>query len=373
MDGTLDLPPRDDDSSEVLGYHTVLPDLVHQLIRLGWELDALFVKDDTWGHALRILYQINALGGYRLVTVAGGAGAGKTTLVNNVYPTTEGWLEPNPGRGEKNPIAVVETADCREPRGVVIRRGVRPRMVSEEYYGRERLDEWGRILRGEDNRVLMIRLEVPLLFWGVDGTGFLLLPGFERLADDHWQVLMRVVLDTSPAVVLVTDAGRMADAAQREIVDVRRAGLAGSRPVEVVVALNRSEGKSRDALDQHVEWAEEVYGVAHQNVVPIGSESDDPAGWLSHFARAVKGILPSATYSRQQEVDQLRNVITSDVAHVIDLGYSTRDRITVDRTGIQVFNNFVEVFDQQVDQILTTLDHVLESASESTTPAPRRS
>src|SRR5262249_59687220 len=71
-------------------------------------------------------------------------------------------------------------------------------------------------------------------------------------------------------------------------------------------------------------------------------------------------ILPPAKPSRQREVDLLRNVITSHVAHVIDLGYSARDRITVDSTGIQVFNNFVEVFDQQVDQILTTLDHVLE-------------
>ena len=337
-----------------------LPHMVGQLTRLGCQLDIHAVDDDRWSGPLRTLFQVDALGGDRLVAVAGGQGAGKTTLLRNLYPEAAEWLVPTIGRGERMPVAVVEGVDVPKPRGKVVRRKPRSTELETETYETDRLDSWQQVLAGDDTRLLLVRLEVPLGFWGLDQAGFVLLPGFERLRDQYWQTLMRIVLATSAAAVVVTDEARLADAMQQQIVqDVRTAGLADAAPVQVMVALNRCQGKPAEAVATLTERSAEVYDVQPDLVVPIGWEPDSPAGWPDRFQRAARQLLPAAGHARRHQVQLLRDLVRVDVREVITLARGARDRQLLEAHDAGLFAELMQEFDDRRNALLDALDREL--------------
>src|SRR5262249_42824274 len=57
---------------------------------------------------LRSTYLAELLSEHYLVAVAGAQGAGKTTLVREIYGLDRTWLRDNPGRGERVPVMIVE-------------------------------------------------------------------------------------------------------------------------------------------------------------------------------------------------------------------------------------------------------------------------
>ena len=343
-----------------------LPDLVTKLIRLGWQLDLNGVTEDRWIHVLRTLYQVDALSGYRLVAVAGGQGAGKTTLVSNLYPNAWRWLDPNPGRGEKVPVCVVEKHGRTEPCGVIVKRVAFDAEADDDTYAthsteydRKSIREWERILRGEDTDVLMARLEVPPTFWEVEDAGFLLLPGFERLSTGYWQDLMRIALVTSPSAVVVTDAERLADGMQQLIVqDLRRAGTTDAgRPINVGIVLSRCDGKSGDVVRDLVARAAEVYGVGAGQVVAAGPEPEDPAGWVEGFRAMVDAMLPNAGQARRNEAQLLRKVVAREVLDVIGLARARFDKAEMRGTDeARRLDDFLQPFDESRNQLLAFLD-----------------
>src|SRR5215471_162421 len=203
--------------------------LSDSLLRLGSQLDINDAPVGRWASIIRALRLIDGLSSRNLIAVAGEQGAGKTHLLSNLYPEAADWLQGNIGRGEKTAIAVQEHADCTEPRGTVIRRRRWDRnrrktdsqpdggLTYEVVYAFDEREQWRAAVMGDDPDVLLVRLQVPLGFLGADGWGFALLPGFERVRDKEWQNLMKVVLATSPAALVVVDGGGLADETQAEI------------------------------------------------------------------------------------------------------------------------------------------------------------
>lgn len=332
----------------------VMPTLVSRLHRLGAQLDIHEVSDRSWRRTLRTLFLIDALAGYRLIAVAGGQGAGKTTLVGNLYPDLGAWLEPNLGRGERNPVAVVEFEGLAAPRGIVVRHAPGSPMPVPTVYGANQSDEWTSVLRGDDPDVLMIRLEVPATFLGSDRTGFVLLPGVEREFDSHWQSLMRIVLMTSPATVVVTDAMRLADATRREIVEkVRTADRQGVDEIDVVVALNRCDNETD--LAGLIDRTALTYRVPRAAVVPMGADGSSPPGWVRRFATAVAGIIPAAAHARRHEVTLLYEVVRTELTEVLRVAKTARDRSKLDSESATRLAQTMAPFDEQRDSLVAAL------------------
>jgi hypothetical protein len=335
-----------------------LDELVDGLIRLRGRLDEFGVPNEKFTHVVRTLHHARMLDGLRLVAVAGGQGAGKTTLVRTLYPEAEGWLAPNLGRGEKIPVCVVEVPEQATPRAVaVFRRGAD---IVERVFRPEEIEDWQRVLRGGEPDVLMARLEVSPSVWRSSFAGFVLLPGFERM-DGYWQTLMRVVLSTSKAAVVVADEGRLADGMQERIVEDLR-GTGADDAADVVVALSRCDGEDAETLRELTLQAGKVFGVPAEKVVPFGPDRDDPKGWMDRFVKTVGDILPAADERQRREAGHLRRVITVDVAALLAEARAAFDeRVLADDGDVQQLNSFLRPFDEERDQLLDRLDALLEA------------
>jgi len=341
-----------------------LPALADAVTRLGCQLDIYQVDDKSWSHVLRTFSTVKMLGAYRIVAVAGGQGAGKTTLLRSLYPAASPWLAPNEGRGEKIPVAVVELNDIRKPRGIIVRRIPGSIETQSEVYPVGRLDNWQNVLRGEDHRVLMVRIEVPRSqgFWQVAQTGFVLLPGFDRIgAHVDWQMLMRIVLVTSQAAIVVTDEKRMAGAAQLQVMeqllqDVRTAGSTDVAPVEVVIALNRCDNRSAEDIQVAVGRARALLSVSDRRIVPFGARPESPPGWPSAFREAVFEILPDAGHTGRQKVELLRSLVRDDVADLIGLAKAVRDRMDLESTEHREFDRTIQEYDDSAARLLDSLN-----------------
>ena len=337
------------------------------LLRLGVQLDINEVPESRWIHLVRQLYLVSALGGQHYVAVAGEQGAGKTLLMRNLYPDAKDWLEDNPGRGEKNPVAIVERTGLTEPQGIVITRrsGAEAARTAEltktELYTAAQRREWQQKVRGEDPNVLMTVLEVPLGFWSLPGTGFVLLPGLERGEEQHWQQLMKIVLATSPAAILVTDERRMANAAQPELLrQMRRGG-----DLKFVVAVSRCETSTDKVIAERVARAVEVFTVKEDDIVAIGKETSQPKDWDEKLRERVDRIRLSATDSHRLETELLRGFVQTDLVQVLNAARQARDRRALDTSAADIVDELLGTFDQESERIREMLSKAVTNNYDS--------
>ncbi|MEW1771796.1 hypothetical protein [Streptomyces sp. NPDC086777] len=337
----------------------LLQGLVMALMRLGVELDIRGADDSDWLLLIRQLYVLSSLGEHQFVSIAGEQGAGKTLLVRNLYPIADTWLEDNTGLGEKCPVAIVERVGLQEPRGVVVFR--RPgtdaeasgQLVERRYYSAEQREEWHRHVRSQDARVLLTQLEVPLSLWQLDGTGFVLLPGLERgRAQENWQELMKIVLATSPAAVLVADERRLANAGQPELLRLLRRD---EDELHLVVAVTRCEASPPDAIEERTARAVEVFGVDPVDVVPVGKDGSSPKGWIDTLRTRIDAKRGSARDSRRLETDLMRALIRSDLANVLRSAKAVRDRKALDSEVADQIQGLLDEFDTASDGLRRAL------------------
>ena len=313
-------------------------------------------------HTFRMLYYLTVLEGCPLIAIAGGQGAGKTTLAGNLYPDAGAWLAPNRITGERIPVVIVEKPGLPEPVGTVLQRERGTVLLQERTFGRDQLQEWLAVVRGEDVNVVLVRLDVPPSFWGAAGTGFLLLPGLERVDVNPWQLLMKLAMVTSASAVVVTDASRLADAHQTMIDDCLRGSTVGDEAAaRVVVALSRCEGRDQDprSLTALRQQAAERFGLTPQDVIPVGANPSSPAGWLPEFHAAVKKIRPSVRGAHRYQVGLLRDAVRVDAREAIDLAQSVLDNLTLDVERERTLQDILADFDKQAgalrDELATTL------------------
>lgn len=353
----------------ILAANQLLNQLAESVLQLGVQLDIGQAGqadrpgragERRWADLVRQLFLIDALDGDRSVVITGEQGAGKTRLMRNLYPEAADWLEDNAGRGEKNPVRIVERTNLPEPRGLVTFRLPGPEAaavgrltVTREYPANKRT-EWQRLVQGEAPDVLLCTLEVPAGFWGVDDTGFVLLPGLERGVEQHWQHVVRMVLATSRAAVVVADERRMANAAQLELLKLMRPGT--SDDLRFVVAISRCEASPADAIADRVRRAAELFKVDEADVVPIGKDPAAPTDWVSHLLQRVDPILASATEGRRLETEMLRELVEIDLLKLLDAARDARRQHALDDAAADNSERFLDIFDRECDEVRAELD-----------------
>jgi hypothetical protein len=348
--------------------------LSEALLRLGVQLDIQAIPEDKWGPTVGTLRLMHGLNGRRLIAVAGGQGAGKTHLMRNLYPEAAGWLDGNLGRGEMTAVAIEERADCAEPRGIVVRRrrwdqhgqkmdtAPGKGLTYVVTYSPDRREEWRSAVLGEGSDVLLAVLEVPRGFLGADGWGFALLPGFERASDSHWQHLMKLILTTSPAALVVADGAGLADATHAALLTSLRA--VGQSAIDFVVAMSRCEelGSKPEVLAQRALRAQEVYGASEADVIPVGRTRDDPPGWPDSVRAALGRIRATSAQGRHLEAVLLRHVIRNDVQAVVNLARHTLDSITTGDEAAAEVARAMDEFDRESDSLRASLRRKVRTA-----------
>lgn len=270
---------------------SLLDNLVHSLINVMGSCHPYLNEeecDNKLKPAIRRILLQKALGERALLAISGTQGAGKTTLIKNLYGLSDEdakWFQANQGRGEKHPILITEHLE-EQIEGIikVFTKGPDGNRTLKAINLREkhsRLEdaqaEFCRAAADRDNNAGEVMLELrlpPRLNLGKD-RGWVLLPGYEKSDGDSqsWQDTMSAVAVNAYGAVIVTDEKRLAGDQATLIRDTNMSHLDDMQPIVVVT---RTEDKSEESCQELRERASKIFSVESNRVVCSGSK-DDPA------------------------------------------------------------------------------------------------
>jgi hypothetical protein len=314
----------------------------------------LMVSEQTYRREVSALREVlrsttltEALSDRLLFAVAGPQGAGKTTLVRELYDLDGTWLKPNLGRGERIPILIVED-DRDEPQGVVWELQHDTVTAEAEFVERETDPlEWQSVVRSAGSNVMLVELRVPASCFGVPGTGFLLLPGYEIWDDSDeaidWQALMRRALIASPGAIVVTDEQLLATSQQQLIVDDLTTLYGGK--IKPVICVARTENLRNDEARETLERrAAEVFGVETDAVVLTGTGPAYRDEWRDALLEAL-GHVQEPSRIRPLQLAQLVTVLDTDLREVLS-GLSLSVQVDGLLNDDQAYRDWLDLFDQ---------------------------
>ena len=260
--------------------------------------------------ALRACQMTSLLYGNTVVAVAGSQGAGKTTLVRELYEIDTCWLAGNEGQGERVPVMVLEDVAVTAPQGFLYKwtddlgaDGMRGTPVSPKAF-KDATRAWG-----GDTLTLPV-LRVPVRYGGGrPNTGFMLLPGYEEINrhNQSWQEFMRLALVASGACVLVTDGSLLAQQQDIMLVDLKEQQLAGVNPV---IAITKTEEMEEERRVELRATASTRFGVPAASAICTGS--GNIGAWKESLLAALGrhgGIGVEARSRQLQDLEKLSRMV----------------------------------------------------------------
>ena len=260
--------------------------------------------------ALRACQMTSLLYGHTVVAVAGSQGAGKTTLVRELYEIDTCWLAGNEGQGERVPVMVLEDAAVTAPQAFLYKwtddlgaDGMRGTPVSPAVF-KDATRAWGELT------LALPVLRVPVRHGGGrPNTGFMLLPGYEEINrhNQSWQEFMRLALVASSACVLVTDGSLLAQQQDIMLFDLKEQQLAGVYPV---IAITKTEEMEEEHLAELRATASARFEVPTTSVVCTGSGNVE--AWQRSLLAALgrNGGIGAEARSRQlQDLEKLSRMV----------------------------------------------------------------
>lgn len=287
---------------------SLLDNLIHSLMTVMGSCHPYLNEeecDNKLKPAIRRILLQKALGERALLAISGTQGAGKTTLIKNLYGLSDEdakWFQANQGRGEKHPILITEHLEG-QIEGIIKvftkdadgNRTLKDITLREKYDTLEAAQaEFCRAAADRDNNAgeVMLELRLPPRFNLGKDRGWVLLPGYEKSDGDSqsWQDTMSAVAANAYGAVIVTDDKRLAGDQATLIRDTSMNHLDGMRPIVVVT---RTEDKSEEACQELRERASKIFSIESNRVVCSGSK-DDPAymkKWQDTFKDTAKNFV----------------------------------------------------------------------------------
>ena len=279
----------------------------------------------------------------RFIAIAGAQGAGKTTLISQIYPLND-WLEGNIGRGETIPIFIKEDVTLKSPQAYQTR-------INEN--GKEEClpcdsDKFKQLIKGNDKNLLLLELKVPSKFDMDSKTAWVLLPGYELINSNNapWQSLMRHIVQHAASKIIVIDEQRLAKDQSALQEDLNSTIIGESRPL---IAITRTEGIRNDAekIQELIQRAQEVFNVDEHSIVCTGN---DPLNWLTEFEEKTVTSLNTQSSTIQSQLNGLRELFADELDDVI-----ARIEAKIDNFDLQE-----STASRQIEKLLKSFDKSVE-------------
>ncbi len=279
----------------------------------------------------------------RFIAIAGAQGAGKTTLISQIYPLND-WLEGNIGRGETIPIFIKEDATLQSPQAYRTR-------INEN--GAEEClpcdsDKFKQLIKGNDKNLLLLELKVPSKFEMDSKTAWVLLPGYELINPNNapWQSLMRHIVQHAAAKIIVIDEQRLAKDQSMLQEDLNSTIIGESRPL---IAITRTESirNNVEKIQELIQRAQEVFNVDEHSIICTGN---DPLNWLTEFEEKTVTSLNTQSSTIQSQLNGLRDLFTDELDDVI----------TNIESQIENFDLQESTASRQIEKLLKSFDKSVE-------------
>lgn len=323
--------------------------------------------DEKLLEVMRRLLLAEVLGNTWIVVMGGSQGAGKTTLMANIYDLRgDGprWLQSNEGRGEKMPVLILEIEGLERAQGYV--RRLVPDAASQGY----RLDdfevdvpEFQRAICDPNAEDLLPVLKVPRRYFKRNNQAWLLLPGYEKQERDNraWQELMRQAMIAAGGCIIVTDETRMANQQQLEIVrDMLENELKGCKPYIVVskTEAHRNDRKRQAELRSSAQATFQVAPeLAERNIILSGTDDAEYIEqWMPHLRRAIDDLNFTGESDRHFQMSHLSEIVGKDLTRVLNaIRSKARLYFTSDKAsgvdGAEVLEEVLGRFDEAAAEL----------------------
>ncbi|KXV70283.1 hypothetical protein AD951_03325 [Acetobacter malorum] len=305
---------------------------------------ALRAKLDT---LLQRIFVARLLSQHVVVAIGGTQGAGKTTLVRQLYDigSNSEWLPANEGQGERVPVLIEESPDVTEPEGWVHQLIPPADMQGVYIVELKQVDaaQFHQATRGANPSYLLPVLKVPVRHFHASSTALLLLPGYEHRhrLNEVWQELMCQALALAGGCVIVTDQKRLADAANQEI--LRNRELSGVEPVVVITKTEEDDEDLREELRASAAKTFKAAGGQVSTVICTGLDTSLDSGFIKKWSTALIDAIGSAG-SNASSVQGLRaKHLTQLLDEVRKLINDVEEELSINRDNEDdIWENFIE-------------------------------
>ena len=284
-----------------------------------------------------------------IIAVAGIQGAGKTTLIQQLYDLPDdGFLNPNVGQGEKLPVLVTE-AQVDAPVGRAWRvnpAGDNCGLEAESGIG---IPAFHRFARGLDERVILLELQVPFRHFNTPNMGFMLLPGFEEMNGENagWQDLTRSVLSLANTCIFVTEPTLLADGRnQKEVEEAFRSTFREVQPILVITGSDTRIPDEEGALRQRV--AANLGIQELDRVISTGTDPGSVRPWITPFLEALGKYQSGARSFRAAQLRLFKRILRQDLSEALAGSAILEIKLSTDTDKYRSQNQEVlTVFDQE--------------------------
>lgn len=260
--------------------------------------------------SIRKLFIASMMYNKTLICVSGLQGAGKTTLMRNLYNLDSKFLDPTRGRGERVPVLITEKKDIKAPKMYAIR-------IDKDndgfYYQREcelSADEYLSASKGEDSKIMYLELLVPYTHTYNAGISFMLLPGFEK-KNDYWNNLIEFSVNSSDAAVFVFNETSFSNADN----DKYLSRIESKFGKNLVYAISGSDGSPDDNAEVKQTCIKTLSIPISESdrVVCVGSYTDESKNqaWIKNFKDALEKYAYRETQQFQRNSEYLYKEILS--------------------------------------------------------------
>ncbi len=315
---------------------------------------------------MRRLLLAEILGNSWILAMGGSQGAGKTTLMANLYDLQgkePNWLQSNEGRGEKMPILITEVTGLQLPQGYVRRLSFNETFKSFNLKDEPvSVADFQQAIYDPNAEDLLPILQVPPRYFKRPNQAWLLLPGYEKQerANRSWQELMRQAMIAAGGCIAVTDETRMADQQQLEIVkDMLENELEGIEPY-IVISKTESHRNNPKQLNDLRTSAQTTFRVKpeHANSHIIFTGTDDSEyikEWMPLLCSAIEDLNKVGDSNRATQLNQLSEIIGKDLTRVLTTIRSKSKLYFSNKSeacdGAEVLEEVLDTFDEAVEEL----------------------
>ena len=264
--------------------------------------------------SLRKIIIANEMMNKKIICISGLQGAGKTTLIKNMYNLDEGFLNISLGRGEKIPVFINEKKNCIEPCMFGVYMG-----INNGNYFRDKIklsqEEFIEASKGNeiDNKQYMyLEIELPFRHIENEYTSLMLLPGFED-KKDYWRNLIEFALNSSDASIFVFNQSSSAYIENSSKMQQTKE-LFGNNVIYAISHSDLSKDNNNEVKLTCIKNLD-IPEIESDRVVCIGEFKDDKINekWITQLKLALDRYCDLDHNAERKNEDYIVNVIQDEI------------------------------------------------------------